>query len=455
MLLVPLRHGVARRRRAVVGLCKLSSVETHSLKAPGFNPSAYEVKIQKLLLSNATCTATPRRALAAAPRRAGWRALEIECDGVSTTLKVDGEVVSSGLPPAKLSAVALHAGHHADAAAAEPAPAYWSTVFAARRAPASAPVVITLGTETLEAWAGAGAAWVSVSTSGAAPVPSRGAASAELAGALYVWGGLPAKAGSPSSAAPGGAVHTLDLASSPPAWSRVDPVGASYPGRRANHVLAAHEADGGGKGGGFGANGVVLVHGGRSSGGELLGDVWSFTPADAAWEQLYSSGGSSGGVEVPPALHLHAGAARGGALYVFGGAGADGAASAATWRFTLNTRVWTELTQVQAVKMRPPARVGAAAAAAPGGGGFYVVGGADGAGARMADAWRFDAGTERWAPVFGAAGVAGGVDAAGVATAGPPVHSRAAAAVAPGTLFLFGGEGENANHDVLWRLPTF
>ena len=399
--------------------------------------------------SGLLAAAGPWRGLDAAPRRAGWRALEIECDGAHVTLRVDGEVVAAGLPPANLSAIVLFAGHVADSASAEPAPAYWSTVFAARRAPASAPTNVTLGAEVSEVWAGVGAAWIKVTTSGNAPEPARGAAAAELAGALYVWGGIPAKT---VAAGSGGAVHRLDITANPPAWSRVDPVGGASPGTRANHVVAALDADGGGGG----TTGAVLVHGGRGrGGGEILGDVWTFTPSDAAWELLFSSGGGDGSSY--PLLHSHSGAARGGALYVFGGAGVDGEASAATWRFLLKTRTWTELTAAQPAGARPCARVGAAAAAGTGGEGkFYIAGGAGDGGVRMADAWMFDGGTERWAPAAPAPTVNGGGGGGGGLTVnGPPAHSRAAMAVTPGALFLFGGEGNDSNQGILWRLPTF
>jgi hypothetical protein len=48
---------VHRNDAAEVGLYKL----THSLKAPGFNLKC-DIMVSSLLLSNATCTATPRRA---------------------------------------------------------------------------------------------------------------------------------------------------------------------------------------------------------------------------------------------------------------------------------------------------------------------------------------------------------------------------------------------------------
>ena len=230
---------------------------------------------------------------------------------------------------------------------------------------------------------------------------------------------------------------------------------------------------GGGGGGGVGATGIVLVHGGRAVSGDTLGDVWSFSPADAAWELLYSPPPASASAATktlnvaaahPPALHSHSGVARGGSLYVFGGArGVDGAVSDATWRFTLATKTWSELTAAQAATLRPSARLGAAAATGGGGGGwggFYVVGGVDEEGARMADAWRSDTETERWElvapdPSKSKGGEAGAGGAGGSSGGGPLPHSRGAAAVTPGVLFLFGGEGDKANHDVLWRLPTF
>jgi len=67
-------------------------------------------------------------------------------------------VVESGLPPAALTAVALHAGHVMDAAA-EPAPAYWGVVFVARLAPAGASKA-EVGGEVAEAWAAS--AWTAV-----------------------------------------------------------------------------------------------------------------------------------------------------------------------------------------------------------------------------------------------------------------------------------------------------
>ena len=164
----------------------------------------------------------PRVRGARSPRCLGARvgALEIECDGKSVTLRVDGDVVDDNLPPANLSAIVLHAGHAGDAATAEPGAAYWSTVFAARKAPASSPSKVVIGAETSEAWAGAGATWTKVMTSGTAPTQSRGAAAAQLSTvALYVWGGLPR--GQPRLVQRRRAVRcSLNLASNPPAWSR-------------------------------------------------------------------------------------------------------------------------------------------------------------------------------------------------------------------------------------------
>ena len=412
--------------------------------------------------------ASPWRGLTAAPRRAGWRALEVACDGAETTLRVDGAVVDEHLPAANLSAAVLHAGHVIEFSAAaepEPAAAYWAAVYVAR---ADSKLTVALGVETPEAWVGAGGAWVKVSLAGTAPSSvqaTRGAAAATLAGKVYVWGGLPAHAG-----AAVGTVHALNLAASPPAWSRIEPVGSAAPVARANHAAAANEAEG-----------TVMVHGGRGAGGDVLGDVWAFTPGDAAWEQLDDGGGKSKEGGRPPPVHSHAAAARNGALYVFGGARGDGTASGATWRFQVATREWTELTSAQAAGARPSARVGPAAVAWGGGGaggGFFVLGGwveggasGEKGGGHVADAWRFDAGTERWTRMDGSPGRATEGTEVGVPAsepvnatttttttttgATPPGHSRAAAAVAPGALFLFGGEGDDAYHGTLWRLAAF
>jgi len=49
-----------------------------------------------------------------------------------------------------------------------------------------------------------------------------------------------------------------------------------------------------------------------------------------------------------------------------------GVASGQTWRFSLATRGWTELTAAQPAGSRPSPRLGATAAAADGG--FYMLG---------------------------------------------------------------------------------
>jgi hypothetical protein len=68
----------SRRCCARWGLYKLNPVETHSLKAPGFNPQAYEVKtrFQSLLSNSSTCAATAR---------ARWPAYRATCSAACTS----------------------------------------------------------------------------------------------------------------------------------------------------------------------------------------------------------------------------------------------------------------------------------------------------------------------------------------------------------------------------------
>ncbi len=88
----------------------------------------------------------------------------------------------------------------------------------------------------------------------------------------------------------------------------------------------------------------MIVFGGRTTDGEPLDDVWTFSPARAVWQQLIPKQGSG-----PSARHSHSSEVNNGVLYVYGGL--DGAAEAIGdfWAFDPEFCDWRKIGDLPSV----------------------------------------------------------------------------------------------------------
>jgi hypothetical protein len=171
------------------------------------------------------------------------------------------------------------------------------------------------------------------------------------------------------------------------AWQRLEPAGPRPPPR---HDHAAAWIDGLG----------LVIAGGRSSSG-VLADLWAYDPSADGWRTLGTSG------PAPAGRSGACGALGGdGSWWLYGGAGADGAALAELWRYDPGESAWTEA----AVDAGPLGRVDAACWWASGGR-FVIYGGrprSDGATQADGTIWSLDptsfGGAQVWSSVTGPPG---------------------------------------------------
>lgn len=167
----------------------------------------------------------------------------------------------------------------------------------------------------------------------------------------------------------------------------------------------------------------LYVAGGEGEEG-ALGDAWVVDLETGLWTRLPD----------PPAPFAGAAAVSDGVdAWVFGGEGADGAATGRLWRWSLADGAWTELLPDGAA---PSARAHAAATLRAGQ--MYVYGGD--AGAPSAELWELDPVTVAWTEIQ----LPGGPGA---------LREHAVCADAAGDLWVSGGlDADGVAADTLWRL---
>lgn len=171
------------------------------------------------------------------------------------------------------------------------------------------------------------------------------------------------------------------------AWQQLDPPG-DRPTARYDHAAAWIDGLG------------VVISGGRSESG-VLADLWAYDPSANAWRTVDTSGpGPAGRSGACGAM------APDGSWWVYGGAGADGAALAELWRYDPGGSAWVQ----SVVDGGPQARVDAACWWAADGR-FAVLGGrtrTDGQALADDAIWSLDpaaaGGAGAWSSVPGPAG---------------------------------------------------
>ena len=257
-------------------------------------------------------------------------------------------------------------------------------------------------------------AWSQLSVLGAAVPRARHAAVLDPSTRwMWVIGGL--------SEGAGAAVAALDLQTQK--WITSLPDG---PGWRAG-VAAAYEpsVDGGA--------GRIVVFGGRSPSGELLGDTWVLDLDELGWIPVPAAIGP------PPREDHRMATVPGGGVMLYGGAGATSDGLADLWRFDSKTLTWVPVL----TGLSPPGRRNAAFVST--GDGAVLVGGRSDGEARE-DAWKLTLDPPVWTEI-------------GTGTFPPP---RADPYVAwlgvDGKVLLFGGVRRGLVEEEplgdLWRLDV-
>jgi len=143
-------------------------------------------------------------------------------------------------------------------------------------------------------------------------------------------------------------------------------------------------------------SGRMVVFGGASNDGKVLGDTWVFTPVNNSWTQVFPSG------QRPLPREGHCSAAIGNTVYVFGGISIGYQPFNDLWAYNTIENTWVELSPNQPMRSPSPRWLGACAAFSATGKEenmfFYVFGGVGADYVPMNDFQVFDMSRGGWAP---------------------------------------------------------